>query len=182
MASLLVMREPFYTSTEASKITGCSRRQLQHWRKQGIVVPTVNPGGKGRNVYYTESDLLILSIMEYLLSLGLNFDIALKVLETLRDKDTWFLDKSLARKKNNRLMLILSDREENQIQLTDFNVELAIQKLEQGYTIAPFWRDRIYEKLQNNLKDFYCRKKSFHHSKETKKRFENSFNDGTDKI
>ena len=182
MASLLVMGEPFYTSTEASKITGCSRRQLQYWRKQGVVVPTVNPGGKGRNVYYTESDLLILSIMEYLLSLGLNFDVSLKVLETLRDKDVWFLDKSLARKKNNRLMLVLSDNKENEIQLTNFDVELAIQKLEQGYAIAPFWRDRIYDKLQNNLKDFYRRKKSFHHEKETKKRLENNFNDGTDKI
>ena len=168
MASLLVMGESFYTSTEASKITGCSRRQLQYWRKQGVVLPTVNPGGKGRNVYYTESDLLILSIMEYLLSLGLNFDISLKVLEIIRDKDAWFLDRSLARKKNNRLMLILSDREENQIQLTDFNVELAIQKLEQGYTITPFWRDRIYEKLQDNLQNFYSSKNSSNSRTETK--------------
>ncbi len=62
---------------------------------------------------------------------------------------------SLAKNKNSRLMLVLSDNEENAIQLTDFNVELAIQKLEQGYAIAPFWRDRIYEKLQNSIKDFH---------------------------
>lgn len=154
MASLLVMGEPFYTSTEASKITGCSRRQLQYWRKQGVVVPTVNPGGKGRNVYYTESDLLVLSVMEYLLSLGLNFEISLKVLETLRDRDMWFWDKSWTKTKNNRLMLVLSEQEENKIQLTDFDLELAIDKLKAGCAVAPFWRDRIYEKLQNNLKAF----------------------------
>ncbi|HEY9770014.1 MAG TPA: MerR family transcriptional regulator [Coleofasciculaceae cyanobacterium] len=161
MASLLDMKERFYSSTEASKITGCSRRQLQYWRKQGVVVPTVNPGGKGRNVYYTESDLLVLSVMEYLLSLGLNFEISLKVLEILRNKDMWFLDKSWTRKKNNRLMLILSGQEENTIQLTDFDLELAIDKLNEGCAVAPFWRGRIYAKLQNNLQNFFHERNRF---------------------
>lgn len=158
VASLLCMGEPFYSSSEASKITGCSRRQLQYWRQQGVVVPTVNPGGKGRNVYYTESDLLILSIMEHLLSLGLNFDVSLKVLEFLKDKHNRFLDIYSTKNKNNRWMIVLSASENNAIQITDFNIELAIQKLEQGYAIAPFWYDIIHKKLQDNLQNFYRKK------------------------
>ena len=91
MASLLVMRNPFYTSTEASQITGCSRRQLQYWRREGVVVPTVNPGGKGRNVYYSESDLIDLAIMEYLLSMNLNFDFCVSVLYRLRSQPVFLL-------------------------------------------------------------------------------------------
>ncbi|MEH2041859.1 MerR family transcriptional regulator [Nostoc sp.] len=56
------MEEKFYTSTEAAEITNCSRRQLQYWRDKGVVVPTVNTTGKGRNVYYsiTDSDALFI--------------------------------------------------------------------------------------------------------------------------
>ena len=86
MASLLVMRKSFYTSTEASQITGCSRRQLEYWRRQEVIVPTVNPGGKGRNVYYSESDLIDLAIMEYLLSMNLNFDFCVSILFRLRSQ------------------------------------------------------------------------------------------------
>ena len=159
------MKERFYTSTEASKITGCSRRQLQYWRKQGVVVPTVNPGGKGKNVYYTESDLLVLSVMEYLLSLGLNFDVSLKILETLQNDDAWFFDRSLSKNNEERLMFVLSSEEENGIYITIFNVDLAVQKLKEGYAVAPFWRDRIYEKLQDNLQNFYSERSSFYHEK-----------------
>lgn len=167
MASLIVMGKPFYTSTEASQITGCSRRQLQYWRQQGVVVPTVNPGGKGRNVYYSESDLLVLTVMEYLLSMGLNFDIALKVLNTLVNEEL-FSSAKLWKKNKTRLMFFL-DISEEKVQIESFDVELATHKLEQGYPVVPFWCDRIYEKLQNNLQDFYRRKKSFHRQKETKK-------------
>ncbi|WP_052055737.1 MerR family transcriptional regulator [Myxosarcina sp. GI1] len=163
------MGEPFYTSTEASLITGCSRRQLQYWRKQGVVVPTVNPGGKGRNVYYTESDLLILSVMKYLLSLGLNFDVSLKVLETLREKEILcFLDWSLSKNTKKRFMLVLDTEEKNTIHITNFDTELAVQKLQEGFAIAPFGRDRIYQKLQDNLQAFYRNRKSLKGDRRTK--------------
>ncbi len=32
-----------------------------------MVVPTVNPSGKGWNVYYSDSDLVALTVMEYVL-------------------------------------------------------------------------------------------------------------------
>ncbi|MEM9276893.1 MAG: MerR family transcriptional regulator [Cyanobacteria bacterium P01_F01_bin.143] len=156
MASLLIMGEAFYTSTEASKITGCSRRQLQYWRRQGVVVPTVNPGGKGRNVYYSESDLLILAVMEYLLSIGLNFDVSLTVLKCLMAKDLFLSAKSW-KKDQTRLMFFLGLNNE-EIKLENFNVELAKQKLEEGYPVVPFCCDRIYDKLQYNLKYFHQEK------------------------
>ncbi|WP_040897584.1 MerR family transcriptional regulator [Xenococcus sp. PCC 7305] len=147
------MGEAFFTSTEASKITGCSRRQLQYWRRQGVVVPTVNPGGKGRNVYYSESDLLILAVMEYLLSIGLNFDTSLTALNILMTKNLFLSAKSWT-KDQTRLMFFLSlDNEE--VRLENFNVELAKQKLEEGYPVIPFCCDRIYDKLQSNLKYFH---------------------------
>lgn len=153
MASLLVMRNPFYTSTEASQITGCSRRQLQYWRRQGVVVPTVNPGGKGRNVYYSESDLLILTVMEYLLSIGLNFDVSLTVLNILATKGLFLSAKSWQHNQI-RLMFFLSINN-NEIQIEDFNIELATHKLKEGYPVVPFCCDRLYAKLQHNLKAFY---------------------------
>lgn len=78
------MEERFYTSTEAAEITGCTRRQLQYWRDKGVVVPTVNTSGKGRNVYYSPSDLLALKVMEYLLSIGLSFEVCKTALNSLR--------------------------------------------------------------------------------------------------
>ena len=153
MASLLIMGEAFYTSTEASTITGCSRRQLQYWRRQGVVVPTVNPGGKGRNVYYSESDLLVLAVMEYLLSIGLNFDVSLTVLKLLIAKGL-FSSVNSWKKDQTRLMFFLGLNNE-EVQLENFNVELAKQKLEEGYPVIPFYCDRIYQKLQHNLKVFY---------------------------
>lgn len=106
MSSLFIMGEPFYTSTEASQITDCSRRQLQYWRRQGVVVPTVNPGGKGRNVYYSESDLLVLTVMKYFLSRGLNFDISLTILNILVNRGLFLSSKSWQKNKT-RLMFFL---------------------------------------------------------------------------
>ncbi len=42
----------------------------------------------------------------------------------------------------------------NEINVENFNVELAQQKLEEGYPVITFWCDRIYEKLQHSLKNF----------------------------
>ena len=149
------MEEAFYTSTEASTITGCTRRQLQYWRRQGVVVPTVNPGGKGRNVYYSRSDLLVLTVMEYLLSRGLNFDYALLALNKLTDMklfeetESWQKDKV-------RWMLLLG--KDDGVELKNFDVAVAETKLRDGFAVIPLWCDRLYEKLQQNLKSFYQEK------------------------
>ena len=147
------MDERFYTSTEASQITGCTRRQLQYWREKRVVVPTVNPSGKGRNVYYSESDLLALTVMEYLLSIGLSFEIVVEVLGILRNRESWLFNKSLSATELKRFMLLLDSQEEH-LKLVDFDINLASDKLKEGFAVIPFWLDRIYEKLQDSLQDF----------------------------
>lgn len=155
MASLLNMEKPFYTSTEASKITGCTRRQLQYWRRQGVIVPTVNPGGKGRNVYYSDSDLLVLTVMEYFLSIGLNFDISLTILHTLVNRGLFLSSQSWQKNKTRLMFFFKTNIDNNEIQIEDFNLELAIQKLKEGSPVVPFCCDRIYNKLQNNIQKFH---------------------------
>ncbi len=194
MASLLVMRNPFYTSTEASQITGCSRRQLQYWRREGVVVPTVNPGGKGRNVYYSESDLIDLAIMEYLLSMNLNFDFCVSILFRLRSQPVFLfsilllINQGLYKlgliiqkqyqerdisfehwaKIGVRLMLLpqgdLYDYHDF-TRVVNFNSRLGKEFLDKGYPVIPFWLDRIYEKLQDNLEKFHERQEEMNHRK-----------------
>ena len=108
------MEGKFYTSTEAAEITHCSRRQLQYWREKGVIVPTVNASGKGRNVYYSKADLLALSVMEHLLSIGLNFEMCHVALETLRKREPWLY-------KMKRLMFLPSKSPEQPLQLAEFH-------------------------------------------------------------
>jgi len=147
------MDERFYTSTEASQITGCTRRQLQYWREKEVVVPTVNPSGKGRNVYYSESDLLVLTVMEYFLSVGLSFEIVVEVLGILRNRESWLFNQSLCTTELKRFMLLL-DSEKEPLKLVDFEINLASDKLQQGLAVIPFWLDRLYAKLQDSLQNF----------------------------
>lgn len=149
-----VMEEKFYTSTEAAEITHCSRRQLQYWREKGVVVPTVNTTGKGRNVYYSVTDLLALSVMQYLLSVGLNFEICQQTLETLRQKEPWLFEESVTSAKMKRMMLLLCASEEPQLQLAEFDKQVALEALCQGKPVIPFWSDLVHQRLKENLQSF----------------------------
>lgn len=144
----------FYTSTEAAQITGCSRRQLQYWREKGVVVPTVNPSGKGRNVYYSEVDLLKLTVMEYLLSIGLSFDFCREALETLKVKESWLFDDSVPSQKMKRLMFLVTESQEQKFKLAEFDKKIALEAFSQGQAVVPFWGDRVRERLSENLKNF----------------------------
>lgn len=144
----------FYTSTEAAQITGCSRRQLQYWREKGVVVPTVNPSGKGRNVYYSEVDLLKLTVMEYLLSIGLSFEFCREALETLKVKESWLFDDSVPSQKMKRLMFLVTESQEQKFKLAEFDKKIALEAFSQGQAVVPFWGDRVRERLSENLKNF----------------------------
>ena len=147
------MDENFYSSTEASQITGCSRRQLQYWREKSVVVPTVNPSGKGRNVYYSDSDLLALAVMEYLLSIGLSFEVCQNVLGILKSQESWMFDESVAKEEMKRLMLV-PDSQEQLRDLVEFDRGLAMETIDRGSPVVPFWCDHIYKRLQQNLTSF----------------------------
>jgi len=148
------MEGKFYTSTEAAQITNCSRRQLQYWREKGVVVPTVNASGKGRNVYYSKADLLALTIMEYLLSIGLNFEKCHIALEILREKESWLFDESATGSKMKRLMFLPMETHEEPLKVAEFENQAALEVLYQGQTVIPFWCDHIYERLQRNISIF----------------------------
>ncbi|MEH2287338.1 MerR family transcriptional regulator [Nostoc sp.] len=148
------MEEKFYTSTEAAEITNCSRRQLQYWRDKGVVIPTVNTTGKGRNVYYSVADLLTLTVMHYLLSVGLSFEVCREALAMLQDKEPWLFEEFVSKKKMRRLMLISNASQQKYLTLAEFDKEAALEALCQGQTVIPFWSDRIHEVLHQNLKRF----------------------------
>lgn len=148
------MEGKFYTSTEAAEITHCSRRQLQYWREKGVIVPTVNSTGKGRNVYYSKADLLVLTVMEQLLSIGLNFEVCHAALQTLREQEPWLFNESLPEEKMKRLMLLTTRSPEQPLQLAEFDKQVALEALCQGRTVIPFWCDRIHQQLRDNLKSF----------------------------
>lgn len=146
-----VMEGKFYTSTEAALITHCSRRQLQYWREKGVVVPTVNTTGKGRNVYYSVGDLLTLAVMKYLLSAGLNFEICQEALETLREREPWLFEESASSQQMKRLMLMLTVSEQRSLQLVEFDKQVALDALCQGKPVIPFWSDLVHRRLKESL-------------------------------
>ncbi|MGI2909586.1 MerR family transcriptional regulator [Tolypothrix sp. VBCCA 56010] len=148
------MQEKFYTSTEAAEITNCSRRQLQYWRDKGVVVPTVNTTGKGRNVYYSITDLLTLTVMHYLLSVGLSFEVCREALAMLQDKEPWLFEEFVPKKNMKKLMLISNASQEKYLTLAEFDQEAALEALCQGQTVIPFWGDRVHQQLRDNLKSF----------------------------
>ncbi len=144
------MKERFYTSTEASKITGCSRRQIQHWRKQDIIVPTINPGGKGRNVYYSELDLFSLSVMKYLLSRGLSFEASLKTLTILKLRKYF---NTLKGWHNFPLVYLSLDAETFKPEFI-FNIDYVDEELKANHLIVPINGEYLYKDFQNRLKKF----------------------------
>ncbi len=146
------MKDTFFTSTQASQITGCSRRQLQYWREKGVVVPTVNASGKGHNVYYSMSDLLELMVMEYLLSVGLSFETAQESLEMLRKKQPELFKANASSEELKRLMILLSP---NQLELADYDPEAAFLRVNRhGLPLVPFWGEMIHQRLRENLEGF----------------------------
>jgi len=99
--------------------------------------------------------LLALSVMEHLLSIGLNFEMCHVALETLRKREPWLY-------KMKRLMFLPSKSPEQPLQLAEFDEQEALEALCQGQTVIPFLGDseallqavRIHEQLRGNLKSF----------------------------
>ena len=144
------MEGRFFTSTEAAEITRCSRRQLQYWREQEIVVPTVNTTGKGRNVYYSLTDLLALTLIEYLLSLGLSFEACQSALNFLRAVEPKLFEHPLHNKSERRFMLWQSAGEEA-LRCTEFDEQKAIAAIQDGRAIVPIQIEVLGKRLEKRL-------------------------------
>ncbi|MGF1489436.1 MAG: MerR family transcriptional regulator [Prochloraceae cyanobacterium] len=145
------MGEKFFTSKQATKIIGCSLRQLQYWREKEIIVPTIEGSGTGRSIYYSSSDLVQLAIMEYLLSVGLSFAIASWGLKELIKSDPDYADPESQK----RWMLCWDDKKRTErsgsLILLEFDREEAIVLLDKGLAVIPVWLDKIHQQLKNKI-------------------------------
>lgn len=144
---ILPTGETLYTSTQASEITGCSRRQLQYWREKDVLVPHLNTTGTGRTVYYSIDDLVVLVLMDYMLSMGLDFQLSSKVLEEIRKQDPKLLEFGQFK----RFMLCRNSGGQ-QLELSEFDLEKAITALCNGQPAIPIWLDAVQDSLVKKLK------------------------------
>ena len=140
------MQETFFSSKEASQITGCTLRQIQYWREKGIVVPVISETGTGRSIYYSKSNLVELAAMVYWLSVGISFDIACETLKRLKAQEPELFISG----KGKRFMLLLSAQNES-LSLVEFDRKSAIASLDEGKPVIPVWLDEIYQQLASRL-------------------------------
>ena len=76
---------PGFDSQQAMGRTGVTLRQLNHWDREGIVSPSIQPAdGSGSRRRYSEKDLFHLATARTLREAGLPLDSVKKVLATLR--------------------------------------------------------------------------------------------------
>jgi type I restriction enzyme, R subunit len=132
----------FLTSKEAAEISGCTLRQLQYWREQGVVVPTVDATGRGRSVFYTQDDLMALMVMAHLLSAGLDYAEACAGLEALKEREPEFFNVSTT----SRYFLTRIENGDRLI-IKEFEVEAAQRALINGQTVIPLWLDQLHQRL-----------------------------------
>ena len=151
------MEEKFFTSTQATAITGCSRRQLQYWRDQNIVVPTVHPIGKGRNVFYSREDLATLMVMSHLLSKGLDFEQACRGLKLLKQVNSKF-----TQPKSQDCYFLTFDDSGHQLVIKNYDADTMGSALQKGEPIIPILLGDIHRKLLEKLSISILPKKSFY--------------------
>lgn len=132
------MGEKFFTSKQAAKTVGCSLRQLQYWREKEVVVPTIEGTGTGRSIYYSQSDVVQLAIMEYLLSVGLSFSEASRGLKEVVKADFNYADP-----KSSKSWMLCFDQKKRSLILEVFDREKAIALVNEGQAVIPIWLKKI---------------------------------------
>jgi len=140
------MSETFFTSKQASEITGCSLRQLQYWREKGVVVPSISATGTGRSIYYSRSELVKLAAMEYCLSVGLSFEAAATTVKRLEEKQPEFTNPT-----SQERFMLWWDSKERSLQLVEFDSDKAIASLKAGEPVIPVWLDIIHLRVAKIL-------------------------------
>ncbi|BAQ60381.1 type I restriction-modification system [Geminocystis sp. NIES-3708] len=135
----------FLTTKTTSQITGCTLRQLQYWREQGLVVPEVDATGKGRSVFYTRENLVVLMVMQKLLSGGLDYSQACAGLEALKERDPHFTDSNIQSR------YLLSHDDDHTMVIMDFEINNIEQCLKKGCAVIPIWLDEIHSSLTEKL-------------------------------
>ena len=130
-------------------------------------MPTVNSTGKGRNVYYSTNDLLVLALMAHLLYLGLSFEFCQKALEALKrvKSELFEFEVPSGESENNNFLIVPTLPEERKFtEFIPFEERLlTIEELDMGkanealyrgggVVASVFFRD-IYSRLEQRLKD-----------------------------
>lgn len=80
----MTVKRGFRTS-EAAKLTGLTRRQLDHWDRTGFIRPSLAPAaGKGSARFYSFTDVVQLRVAKELRGTGVPLQALRKVVEYLR--------------------------------------------------------------------------------------------------
>lgn len=140
------MHETYFTSKEASEITGCTLRQLQYWRDKGVLSPGISDVGNGRTIYYSKSSLVELAAMVYWLSVGLNLDLASETLKNLKYEEPELFISGIGRR-----FMLLQDAKEVGLTLVEYDQKRAFACLDAGRPVIPIWLDVIYQQLVQKL-------------------------------
>jgi DNA-binding transcriptional MerR regulator len=143
----------FFTSAEAAQITGCTARQLQYWRQKDVVVPTINATGTGRTVYYSLSELLQLTTMEYLMSLGLTYEVCRQYLATLKASDPDVFKNPEQYSVTKRFMLLQKEAQRS-LKLCTFSEQDAVDAVANGRAVIPVWPEILLKRLEDRLLAF----------------------------
>jgi DNA-binding transcriptional MerR regulator len=131
------MQEPFFTSKQASEISGCTLRQLQYWREKEVVVPTVGSQGTGRSIYYSPAEVVELGIMEYCLGSGLNMEIAAAALKSLKEISPDLIQTV------SQPWLLSWDGQKKLLELVDFDEIQAVEWLKAGRVLILLRFDKV---------------------------------------
>lgn len=140
------MDENFFTTKQAAKTVKCTLRQLQYWREKDVVVPTIKGTGTGRSIYYSQSDVVQLAIMEYLLSVGLSFSQASRGLKELVEVDSDYADFN-----SKKRWMFCWDKIRRSLELKEFERGEALRQLERGEAVIPVYLDEIRDSISKRI-------------------------------
>jgi DNA-binding transcriptional MerR regulator len=134
MYDLNIMQNLFFTSKDASIITGCTLRQLQYWRENDIVVPSISSTGTGRSVYYSPNDVAELDVIGYCLRSGLTFEIAVAALKVLKEQSP-----DLLHTISQKTWLLSWDESSEVMEIAAFDEHKAMEWLGSRRVVIPLW-------------------------------------------
>jgi hypothetical protein len=86
-----------------------------------------------------------------MLSVGLSFKVCQEILENLKATESWLFQPSVLEGQMKRFMLLLDLKWRC---LVSFESGLALETINQGLPVVPFWSDRIHQRLRDNLSSF----------------------------
>jgi len=88
---------PGYRGPAVSEVVGISYRQLDHWARTGLAVPTIrNAQGSGSHRLYSFEDIVRLRVVKRLLDTGVTLERIRKALEELTRQGRALADVTLA--------------------------------------------------------------------------------------